>query len=182
LVFDYNGFVNRTIFRRHPDWCISSQQGYVKGNTREERDSFLLSYLLFAATVIWCKRPSPFYEDSPDVSEFIEVSRITEFREGQMKKVMAGSQEVLIARVKERFYAIDVRCPHLDGDLSEGTLVDTTLTCPMHHSQFDIRDGHVMRWTDLTGIRLAIASRQHPPRSLHHYTVRVEGDKILVSL
>ncbi len=27
----------------------------------------------------------------------------------------------------------------------------------------DIRDGHVMRWTDLTGIRLTIASRQHPP-------------------
>jgi 3-phenylpropionate/trans-cinnamate dioxygenase ferredoxin subunit len=142
----------------------------------------LLSCLLFAATVIWCKRPSLFYEDCPDVSEFIEVSRITEFREGQMKKVKAGSQELLLARVKERFYAFDARCPHLDGDLSKGTLADTTLTCPVHHSQFDIRDGHVIRWTDLTGIRLAIASRQHPPRSLHHYTVRVEGDKILVSL
>ena len=115
------------------------------------------------------------------MSEFIEVARITEFGEGQMKKVMAGSQEILLARVKERYYAVDARCPHLGGDLSEGTLHDTILTCPMHHSQFDLRDGHVIRWTDLSGIRLTIASRQQPPQSLKHYPVRIERDRILIA-
>ena len=123
-----------------------------------------------------------FTEDFLNVSEFIEVARITEFREGQMKKVMAGSQEILLVRVKEQFYAVDARCPHLGGDLSEGTLRDSILTCPVHHSQFDLRDGHVVRWTDLTGIRFSIASQQHPPRPLHRYPVRREGEKILISL
>ncbi len=118
----------------------------------------------------------------PDVSEFVEVASIAEFREGQMKKVRAGSQEILLARVKGHYYAVDAHCPHLGGDLSEGSLYDTTLTCPMHHSQFDIRDGHVIRWTDLTGITFSIASRQHPPRPLRHYPVHVEGDKILISV
>jgi 3-phenylpropionate/trans-cinnamate dioxygenase ferredoxin subunit len=118
----------------------------------------------------------------PDVSEYIEVARITEFHEGQMKKIMAGNQEILLARVKEQFYAVDARCPHLGGDLSEGTLRDTILTCPVHHSQFDLRDGHVVRWTDLTGIRFSIASQQHPPRTLHRYLLRREGEKILINL
>jgi 3-phenylpropionate/trans-cinnamate dioxygenase ferredoxin subunit len=52
----------------------------------------------------------------------------------------------------------------------------------MHHSQFDLRDGHVIRWTDLTGIRLTFASRQQPPKSLKQYPVLVKGDKILIAL
>jgi 3-phenylpropionate/trans-cinnamate dioxygenase ferredoxin subunit len=52
----------------------------------------------------------------------------------------------------------------------------------MHHSQFDLQDGHVVRWTDLTGITLTIASRQHPPLPLKHYPVHVDEDRILIAL
>jgi 3-phenylpropionate/trans-cinnamate dioxygenase ferredoxin subunit len=99
-----------------------------------------------------------------------------------MKKVMVQGQAILIARVKGQYYAVDARCPHLEGDLSKGTLRDTLLTCPMHHSQFDLQDGHVVRWTDLTGITLTIASQQKPPKSLKQYPVMVKGDKILIAL
>jgi 3-phenylpropionate/trans-cinnamate dioxygenase ferredoxin subunit len=115
------------------------------------------------------------------VSEFVRAAGIAELREGTMKKIMAGGQKILIARVKGQYYAVDATCPHLEGDLSEGTLRDTTLTCPMHHSQFDIRDGHVIRWTDLTGIALRIDSGAHPPRPLKQYPVRIEGDSLLIS-
>lgn len=98
-----------------------------------------------------------------------------------MKKVMVRGHAILLARANGRYYAVDARCPHLEGDLSEGTLRDTILTCPIHHSRFDLRDGHVIQWTDLTGIRLIIASRQHPPQSLKSYPVRVEGDRILIA-
>ena len=110
------------------------------------------------------------------------MGNVGELREGTMKKVMVRGQAILIARVKGQYYAVDARCPHLEGDLSKGTLQDTILTCPMHHSQFDLQDGHVVRWTDLTGITLTIASRQHPPLSLKHYPVHVDGDRILIAL
>jgi 3-phenylpropionate/trans-cinnamate dioxygenase ferredoxin subunit len=110
------------------------------------------------------------------------VGSVGELLEGTMKKVMVRGQAILIARVKGQYYAVDARCPHLEGDLSEGTLRDTILTCPMHHSQFDLQDGHIVRWTDLTGITFTIASQQKPPKSLKQYPVMVKGDKILIAL
>ena len=110
------------------------------------------------------------------------MGSVGELREGTMKKVMVRGHAILIAWVTGQYYAVDARCPHLEGDLSEGTLHDTILTCPMHHSQFDLQDGHVVRWTDLTGITLTIASRQKPPKSLKQYPVMVKGDKILIAL
>jgi 3-phenylpropionate/trans-cinnamate dioxygenase ferredoxin subunit len=117
-----------------------------------------------------------------EVSVVIETAGIAGFGDGTMRKIIAGGRAILLARVKGQYYAVDAICPHLEGDLSEGTLRDTIITCPMHHSQFDIRDGHVARWTDLTGITLSIDSRAHPPRPLKHYPVRVEGDRILITL
>jgi 3-phenylpropionate/trans-cinnamate dioxygenase ferredoxin subunit len=50
----------------------------------------------------------------------------------------------------------------------------------MHNSRFDIRNGAVIRWTDLTGIKLAHASAARPPRPLPTYPVRIDGEKVLV--
>jgi 3-phenylpropionate/trans-cinnamate dioxygenase ferredoxin subunit len=115
------------------------------------------------------------------MSEFVEVAHISEFMDGTMKKVTAGDIQILLARANGKFYASQHLCPHLGADLSEGTLRGTVLTCPMHNSQFDIRDGHVVRWTNLTGIKLSYASKTHPPRSLRCFPVRVEGEMVLVS-
>ena len=116
------------------------------------------------------------------MSEYSEAASVNDLSEGTMKKVTVRDHAILLARAKGRYYAVDALCPHLEGDLSEGTLHDTILTCPMHHSQFDLRDGHVIRWTDLTGTRLTFASRQQPPKSLKLYPVLVKGDKILIAL
>jgi 3-phenylpropionate/trans-cinnamate dioxygenase ferredoxin subunit len=116
------------------------------------------------------------------MTEQIEAARISEMKPGMMKKVMVMGRSILLARVNGRYFAVDAVCPHLEGDLSSGTLNGTTLTCPMHNSQFDLRDGHVIRWTDQTGIRLAYASRAHPPRSLKHYPVRTDRDKIFIGI
>jgi 3-phenylpropionate/trans-cinnamate dioxygenase ferredoxin subunit len=113
---------------------------------------------------------------------YIEVARATELREGDLKRVMAGGQEILLAKAAGQFYASELFCPHMEADLSEGTLNGTILTCPMHKSQFDLRDGRVVRWTDLSGIVLSFAKKSRPPRKLKCYPVRVEGDRILVSV
>jgi 3-phenylpropionate/trans-cinnamate dioxygenase ferredoxin component len=116
------------------------------------------------------------------MSEFYEVARIPEIMEGAMKKVTAGTIQILLTRVKGEFYASQLLCPHLEADLSEGTLNGTVLTCPMHNSQYAIRDGHVVRWTNLTGIKLSYASKAHPPRSLRCYPVHIDGGRVLVSV
>lgn len=116
------------------------------------------------------------------MTEYTEACRLSDIREGELRKVTVRGREILLARRGDHVYATDVLCPHLQADLSEGTLQGYTLTCPMHGSQFDVRDGHVVRWTNLSGTILAFASRAFPPRPLTCYPVRIDGDRVLVGV
>jgi 3-phenylpropionate/trans-cinnamate dioxygenase ferredoxin subunit len=115
-----------------------------------------------------------------DTSTFVQVAKVSDLENGSMKKIHEGGQDLLLARVRDRYYCTDAYCPHLGGDLTKGILSGTTLTCPLHHSQFDITDGHVLRWTDLSGSILIAARNQRPPRPLRTYTVKIEGNAVFV--
>jgi 3-phenylpropionate/trans-cinnamate dioxygenase ferredoxin component len=115
-------------------------------------------------------------------SFFVQVARTGELQEGTMKIVQAGGHEVLIARVKDTFYAVNNICPHLGGKLGEGKLEGTIVTCPRHHSQFDITDGKVIRWTDWTGIVSSVSKIFRSPRPLETYPVKIEKDAVMVDI
>jgi len=73
-----------------------------------------------------------------------------------------------------------VYCPHPGGDLSQGTLNGKILTCSLHHSQFDISNGRVVQWADLSGTILTVEKKQKPPRSLTIFPVKIKGNTILL--
>ncbi len=116
------------------------------------------------------------------MSTFVGVAKTDEFADGSMKHVSVGGQEIFLARVGDRYYSADNRCPHMGGKLSQGTLEGTIVSCPRHHSQFDLTDGHVVRWTDWTGIMLAAGKLLKSPRPIKTHDVKLEGDRILVDL
>jgi 3-phenylpropionate/trans-cinnamate dioxygenase ferredoxin component len=116
------------------------------------------------------------------MADYLELGTIHEMRDGSLKKVSAAGREILLARSGNRYYCTDNLCPHLEGDLSQGILHGSVITCPMHHSQFDLNDGHVIRWTDLTGIRLVLAKNVRPPRPLVMYPVKIESEKIFAAI
>jgi uncharacterized protein YbjT (DUF2867 family)/nitrite reductase/ring-hydroxylating ferredoxin subunit len=53
--------------------------------------------------------------------------------------------EVAVFSVAGGFAATQAMCTHKAGPLSEGTVDDTTVTCPLHGSQFNIWTGAVLR-------------------------------------
>ncbi len=112
--------------------------------------------------------------------EFVEITK-ADFKDGEMRKLIVGGKEVLIARVGANYYATQDRCQHLGGDLSMGKLEGTIVTCPHHHSQYDLKDGHVVRWTDWSGLKLAFAKIAKSPRPLKTYSLKIEAGKVLVS-
>jgi 3-phenylpropionate/trans-cinnamate dioxygenase ferredoxin component len=72
---------------------------------------------------------------------------------------MVEGHEFLLARIMDVYYCTDAYCPHLEGDLLQGSLNGKILNCPIHHSQFDISNGRVIRWTDLSGTILSLAKK-----------------------
>lgn len=114
------------------------------------------------------------------MSDFIELASVKGMADGTMTQVDADGHEFLVAKVLGRFYVTDARCPHLHGHLARGTLDGTILTCPVHHSQFDIADGHVVRWTDFQGAVKTVADLVRHPRPLRTYALKVEDDIIFV--
>jgi 3-phenylpropionate/trans-cinnamate dioxygenase ferredoxin component len=116
------------------------------------------------------------------MSTMIEVAGANELKDGSIKKVKFQKFEILLAKVGGKYYAVDNKCPHFGGDLSKGKLEGTAIICPSHRSKFDLSDGHVIQWTDWTGIKLSLAKAVRSPKAIKTYAVKEEGDKILVSV
>jgi nitrite reductase/ring-hydroxylating ferredoxin subunit len=98
-----------------------------------------------------------------------EVARIENAAlpaDGHALRVMAGGTPVAIFRVGEHLYGLDARCTHVGGPLDQGSLHGTEVTCPLHHSVFDVRDGRVL----------------HGPavRPATPYRVRLEGHALVI--
>ena len=116
------------------------------------------------------------------MTDSVEVGRTSELEDGAMKEVSVRDRAFLLARVGGSYYAADNRCPHMGGRLSKGKLVGTIVTCPLHGSQFDLRNGEVVRWLRGSGLVSRVGKILKSPRQLATYNVRVEDDRILVEM
>lgn len=116
------------------------------------------------------------------MGKFVEVSKKDDLRNGTMKEVSVEGRNILLARVADRYYAIDSRCPHLGGNLSRGRLEGTVVTCPLHGSQFDVTDGRIVRWLKVSGPLQTVGKLFRGPKPVATYNVRVEDDSVLVEL
>lgn len=65
----------------------------------------------------------------------------------------------------DRVFALDDRCPHKGGPLSEGIVHGTQVTCPLHNWVFDLSTG-LAQGADTGGVAT--------------HSARVEGGRILL--
>lgn len=114
------------------------------------------------------------------MSGFIEITTTEGFEPGTMRSVELDGHKLLVARVGDDYYVTDGHCPHLGGPLVEGNLEGVVLTCPWHHSQFDLSNGNCLRWTDWKGPVLTISELARHPRPVRAYESKVEDGKIFV--
>lgn len=116
------------------------------------------------------------------MTDLLEVGKTGELEDGTMRQIVAEGHEILLARVGDRYYAADNRCPHMGGVLSRGTLVGTIVTCPRHGSQFDLSSGEVVRWLKGSGPISAVGRALKSPKALTTHDVKIEDDRILLEI
>jgi uncharacterized membrane protein/nitrite reductase/ring-hydroxylating ferredoxin subunit len=61
----------------------------------------------------------------------------------QMKLVHVDGRRLVLARTEEGFVAFDDHCTHRGASLAGGSMICSTVQCPWHGSQFDVRTGAV---------------------------------------
>lgn len=109
------------------------------------------------------------YRGADPEPEFVRVGRVADLPPGAMARVEVDGREVALMNLDGTFYALDGQCPHNGGPLAQGRFDAERgrVSCPWHAWIWDVR----------TGKALAPPVDYYAPT----YTVRVEGDDLLVS-
>ncbi|KAB8331504.1 Rieske 2Fe-2S domain-containing protein [Scytonema tolypothrichoides VB-61278] len=96
------------------------------------------------------------------------VANINDLKDGEMQQVSVGETKVLLSRLDGKFYAVGAHCSHYKAPLAEGVLSGHYVICPWHNACFNVTNG----------------DQTEPPGldSLACYTVRIEGEKVIVSV
>lgn len=81
----------------------------------------------------------------PGPGEWTGAGEASAFVDREPRAVVAQDTPVLVLRQGDSLHAIHNRCSHRGCSLNEGTFEGHTVTCPCHGSQFDLRDGTVIR-------------------------------------
>ena len=95
------------------------------------------------------------------MSKKISLGQIADFSEGKATVIQVEGTAIIINRVKDEFYAVENRCPHMGLPLGANKVEGTVITCPFHGSKFDMRTGENLDWvTSFAGAKLPEWSRR----------------------
>jgi nitrite reductase/ring-hydroxylating ferredoxin subunit/uncharacterized membrane protein len=81
----------------------------------------------------------------PGPEEWTDIGEAGAFPDGALRAVVAQDTPVLVLRHGDGIHAIHNRCSHRGCLLSEGEVEGHVVTCACHGSQFDVRDGSIVR-------------------------------------
>lgn len=79
---------------------------------------------------------------APD--DFVPVVSAAALRPNTPIKVDASGTSVMLVSLENEVYALLDTCAHAGCSLAGGTIEGTSIICPCHGSQFDLRDGKVI--------------------------------------
>jgi apoptosis-inducing factor 3 len=99
----------------------------------------------------------------PDFRAGIDVHDVSD---GSIVSGRVDSEEAILVRRGNEYFAVGAQCTHYHGALASGLLVDDTVRCPLHHACFSLRTGVALRAPALDPIAC--------------WRVELIGEKILV--
>jgi len=79
------------------------------------------------------------------MSDFVDIGAALDVpRLGARKVRTAGGVIAVFRTADDRFFALDDRCPHKGGPLSEGIVHGERVTCPLHNMVIELGSGEVV--------------------------------------
>jgi len=103
-----------------------------------------------------------------DTATYQTVAKVSDLEPGELMYVEAGDAFICLINMDGEIHALDDTCTHEEASLSDGTIIDGEIECPLHGGAFDIRTG------EPTAFPVVVA--------VEKYDVRIEGDEIQVKV
>ena len=101
------------------------------------------------------------------MTDWIDIAALTDIPMQGARLIRTAQGCVALFRTHDdRVFALDDRCPHKGGPLSEGIVAGHTITCPLHNWVFDLNSGQALGADEG-------AVRTHP--------VRVDDNRVLIT-
>lgn len=101
-------------------------------------------------------------------NDWIDIGEIDAIPRRGARCVTTPEGRIAVFRTQQdQIYALENRCPHKNGPLSEGIVHGASVTCPLHNWVFDLATGEAMG-ADVGRVR--------------SYLVRIEDGRILMAL
>ena len=101
---------------------------------------------------------------------WIRVTTIDSVPVREGRAVRLGGRELALFNLGDRFLAIDNRCPHQGGPLSDGIVTGEAVVCPLHAWKVNLPCGAVERPPAGKGL------------CVRTYPTRIEGGVVIVGL
>ena len=101
------------------------------------------------------------------MGQFTKVASKADIPAGTGKVVQANGKTLAVFNCEGEFYAIDNTCKHRGGPLAEGNLSGTSVSCPWHGWEYDVKTG---------------ACQMDPSITVQTFPVQVQGDDVLISV
>ena len=99
---------------------------------------------------------------------WIEIGRLDDIPRRGARCVKSGDVTIALFRTADdRVFALEDKCPHRAGPLSEGIVHDGCVTCPLHNWVISLETG------------LAQGADEGSTLS---FPVRIEGDRVLLAV
>ena len=100
---------------------------------------------------------------------WVRTARCEDIPLREARAVRFGDRVIAIFNLGDRFLAVDNRCPHKGGPLSDGIVSGATVACPLHTRKVDLETGNVLNAPD-------------SPQCVATFRTRVEDGVILLEL
>lgn len=83
------------------------------------------------------------------MTQFIDIAALDDIPSQGARVVKTPAGCIAIFRTRDdQLFALEDRCPHKGGPLSEGIVHGTSVTCPLHAWVFDLNTGQAQEADD----------------------------------
>jgi 3-phenylpropionate/trans-cinnamate dioxygenase ferredoxin subunit len=71
-------------------------------------------------------------------ANYVKLARVSDLAIGRLMHVTHAGQDICLAWVEGKVFAVDDRCSHEEASLAKGSLHGDCVKCPLHGSRFDL--------------------------------------------